>query len=168
MDDKTAMEVTVTENLQREDLHPLEESWGIQKLLDAGWEAQTIADRLGKTPAWIARRARLRDLSDAWQKAITDPKKHVSVWPATLLERIARLPAETQDAILDADDLHSLDYRRTVPTTAALDRYIATEWLHTLDGVPWEARRRDARARGRCLHRLHEALELPAAVVRGA
>jgi ParB family transcriptional regulator, chromosome partitioning protein len=34
-DDKTALEITVVENLQRADLHPLEEARGVRSLLDA-------------------------------------------------------------------------------------------------------------------------------------
>lgn len=146
MDDKTAMEVTVSENLQRENLHPLEESRAIQHLLDVGWDAKAIADRLGKSVAWLAKRAKLRELSEAWKSAIEDPKHGVSLWPASLLEQIARLSRETQDAVLVElqEDVclpwcHECGEQKGVlPTSRELDHWLAAEFLHTLAGAPWD------------------------------
>lgn len=98
MDDKTAMEITVSENLQRENLTPLEESEGVQHLLDVGWDVQAIADRLGKTASWVARRAKLRDLNELWRRAIEE-REDLARWPATVLELVARLPSATQDLL---------------------------------------------------------------------
>lgn len=145
MDDKTAMEVTIAENLQRENLHPLEESRGIQRLLDVGWEIESIADRLGKSACWVARRAKLCELSPAWQKAIGDPARTVSTWPASLLELIARLPAATQDDVLE--NMQSSHWRQrkpsgslesVIPTVQELNRYLQAEILHTLGGAPFK------------------------------
>jgi len=146
MDDKTAMEVTVSENLQRENLHPLEESRAIQHLMDVGWDAKAIADRLGKSVGWLAKRAKLGDLSEAWKKAIEDPKHGVSLWPASLLEQIARLSSETQDAVLaELRDEARLPWghgygeqKGVLPTSRELDRWLAAEFLHPLAGAPWD------------------------------
>ena len=98
--DQQALEVTVMENLQRQNLAPTEEAQGVQLLLDRGWTAQIIADHIGKSPGWVVRRARLTNLSKRWRKVIDDPNKVFSAWPAANLEIIARLDADVQDLIL--------------------------------------------------------------------
>jgi hypothetical protein len=42
-DDRTALHVTVVENLQRQDLSPLEEARGVRALLDGAWPVEEIA-----------------------------------------------------------------------------------------------------------------------------
>lgn len=100
LSDQEALEITVTENLQREDLLPLEEARGVQILLDRGWTPAVIADHIGKSATWVVRRARLTHLSEKWRKAVEDPKRGISAWPAANLELIARLDAGVQDEVL--------------------------------------------------------------------
>lgn len=100
LDDATALEVTVVENLQREDLSPLEEASGVAELLGGGWDVPKIADKLGKSPTWVARRARLHKLSDAWKKELAKPRHNFEDFSATHLEMIAALVPEIQDSLL--------------------------------------------------------------------
>ena len=98
LDDRQALEVLVTENLQREDLSPIEEARGVRALIDrGGWTVQDVADRLGRSLHWVAQRARLTELSPAWLKAVADPNRDVSRWPASSLVEIARLDPSAQD-----------------------------------------------------------------------
>lgn len=99
--DTQAHEITVTENLQREDLTPLEEAKGIDTLLKSGKETTEIADKLGKPVTWVTKRAKLTDLSDLWIKKINNPEHPVSKWTATHLELIARFDKNLQDDILE-------------------------------------------------------------------
>jgi len=46
-------EATITENLHREDLSPLEEAEGIQGLLNLGWNDKQVANQLGKRAKWV-------------------------------------------------------------------------------------------------------------------
>lgn len=98
--DQQAHEITVTENLQREDLSPLEEAAGIATLLGEGKDAKEIADRLGKPLSWVVRRAKLQNLSPKWRKAIADEDNDVSKWSAAHLELIARYEINIQDELL--------------------------------------------------------------------
>lgn len=141
MDNKTAMEITVTENLQREDLSPLEEARGVQRLLDVGWEISAIADRLGKPASWVARRAKLLDLDERWLTATEADGHWASAWSGSLLEVIARLPEATQAAVLDDLEDHNgqVNYDGSpIPTVKALEKFIANEHLHVLSGAPWK------------------------------
>lgn len=102
VDEKQALEMTVTENLQRADLHPLEEAVGIRALLGKGWEVKAIADRLGKPPSWVARRGRLTNLSERWRERVADPEDALAEWSGAHLELVARLDPAVQDEILDS------------------------------------------------------------------
>lgn len=97
LDDQAAIEVTVLENLQREDLSPLEEARGVRELAASGRSYREIADRIGKTPAWCARRAVLCDLSPAAVAEFEKPSGKLRETTIQHLELFARLPAEVQE-----------------------------------------------------------------------
>ena len=64
-DDKTVMELGLIENLQREDLNPLEEAKGYQTLLkEYGMTQEGIAQRMGKSRPAIANALRLLALPE--------------------------------------------------------------------------------------------------------
>src|SRR5206468_10029307 len=62
--DAEAIEAQCVENLQREDIHPLEEALGFRSLLELGepYNIAHIAARSGKSEAYIYGRLRLADL----------------------------------------------------------------------------------------------------------
>lgn len=106
--DKAAIEVTILENLQRQNLTPIEEARGIQALLDIGHSAREIAADLGKGYVWVYRRANLTKLSPAVVAAVESGQ-----FPnlgAMHLEVLAKLPPDRQDHIL-AECAHMLDGR---------------------------------------------------------
>ena len=60
LSDFDAMSVALVENLQREDLNPIEEAEGYRKLSDAtGWTQEQIAKRVGRSRPSIANSLRL-------------------------------------------------------------------------------------------------------------
>lgn len=64
-DDRTVMELALVENLQREDLNPMEEAAGFQTLMDEyGLTQETIAERVGRSRSAVANSLRLLSLSD--------------------------------------------------------------------------------------------------------
>lgn len=83
--------VTVTENLQREDVGPLEEAALVKECLDGGMTAEAIAAKTGRSSSWVRRRTKLLALDDAWKKR-TD-------LTADVLERVAAYPAEIQKKV---------------------------------------------------------------------
>jgi ParB/RepB/Spo0J family partition protein len=131
--DREALEILVTENLQRKDLSPLEEAAGVRALVDqAGWTVNDVADRLGRSLHWVAQRARLTSLSTAWQAKAADPKSGISRWPASLLVLVARLEPHVQDGILDdwcGDD--------SPPARSDLERNLA-DLTRELRRAPWK------------------------------
>lgn len=64
-DDRTVMELALVENLQRQDLNPIEEAEGYQTLIDQYQLTQEgVAERVGKSRPAIANALRLLALSD--------------------------------------------------------------------------------------------------------
>ena len=99
-DDQQALEVTIAENLDRDDLTPLEEARGCQLLLTIGHDIKAAAARLGQTESWIRRRAHLCHLSPAWMAELDQPDSPYTGWGATYLELIAKLQPADQDALI--------------------------------------------------------------------
>ena len=99
MTDKVALEITILDNLQREDLTPLEEARGIKDLMAVGKDTRTIADEIGKTPQWVIRRAKLMNLSPKWLRVISSAHHEYSNLAPVRLELIARFDHNIQDSL---------------------------------------------------------------------
>ncbi len=75
LNDKDSAEVALIENVQRENLTPIEEAISYKKILDMGYLNQvTLADKLGKTQSTIANKIRLLNLADDVQEALLNNK----------------------------------------------------------------------------------------------
>ena len=62
MDDETALEISIIENLQREDISPLDEAAMYDRMLrDHGYSIRKLADKLGKDKGYVENRLRLAD-----------------------------------------------------------------------------------------------------------
>jgi ParB family chromosome partitioning protein len=74
-DDQKAMELAMIENLQREDLDPIEEAQGFRALVEQyGMTQEEAARRVGKSRSAVTNSMRLLDLHPAIQEMITDGK----------------------------------------------------------------------------------------------
>ncbi len=61
-DESTALEVSIIENLQREDVSPLEEATMFKKMTDAfGYSVRQLAQKVGKDKGYVENRLRLAD-----------------------------------------------------------------------------------------------------------
>lgn len=73
--DAQAFEIALIENLQREDLDPIEEAGGYQKLLEEyDYTQEQLAENLGKSRSHIANTVRLLQLPEAVQGYVSDGK----------------------------------------------------------------------------------------------
>jgi ParB family chromosome partitioning protein len=62
IDDDTALEISIIENLQREDLSPLEEAAMYDRMVrDHGYSVRKLAQKLGKDKGYLENRLRLAD-----------------------------------------------------------------------------------------------------------
>jgi ParB/RepB/Spo0J family partition protein len=88
MSDQEVLEAQLVENLQREDLHPLAEAEGYQRLCEiTGIKKEQIAEKIGKGRTYVYNRLKLLDLSEASREAFRAGKLDTS--RAELLATIA-------------------------------------------------------------------------------
>lgn len=133
-DERHAQILRVTENLQRQDLSYLESGDGVAALLKAhDNDVAEVASRLGYSPTWVRRRAKLPDLIDAWRAELDDPDTPYAKIRDSVekLEEIALLPEATQQALLDDGALIN-----NCVTTAAMRRALAG-FFRDLAVKPW-------------------------------
>lgn len=75
MDDSQMMEVTMLENIQRENLNPIEEANGYYTLLtNLNYTQEQLAQRLGKSRTYITNLLRLRKLPTVVQEMVVEGK----------------------------------------------------------------------------------------------
>lgn len=73
--DTETMEIAIIENLQREDLNPIEEAEGLQALIDkCGFTQEEVASSVGKSRPAIANSLRLLRLPEAVRELTRDGK----------------------------------------------------------------------------------------------
>ena len=74
-DDQKAMELAMIENLQREDLNPIEEAQGFRVLIDTyGMTQEQAAESVGKSRSAVANALRLLDLHFSIQRLVENGK----------------------------------------------------------------------------------------------
>ena len=105
--DKQNVEISLIENIQREDLNPLEEA-NIYKILieEKGYTQENLAEKIGKSRSYIANLIRLLKLPDKFKKLIFEDK--LSAGHARLL-----LNNENPDELVKIIQKNNLSVRQT-------------------------------------------------------
>jgi len=96
--DAQALEAQLIENLQRRDVHPLEEAQGFRALLmleEPKYSIEQIAAKTGKSPAYCLQRVKLTELAAAVTEAFA--KDEIGIGHALLLAKLQ--PAEQEQAL---------------------------------------------------------------------
>ena len=79
IDDDTALEIAIIENLQREDLSPLDEALMFERMTgDHGYSVRKLAQKLGKDKGYIENRLRLADAPPEVQQLVSLRKDTLS------------------------------------------------------------------------------------------
>jgi ParB/RepB/Spo0J family partition protein len=79
IDDDTAMEIAIIENLQREDLSPLDEAAMYDRMVrDHGYSIRKLADKLGKDKGYLENRLRLADAPEEIRELVSLRKDTLS------------------------------------------------------------------------------------------
>jgi ParB family chromosome partitioning protein len=107
--DREQLELALVENLQREDLDPMEAASAYRQLIDEfGFTHEQLAERVGRARSTVANTLRLLELAPNVQAAIAE---------GTLTEGHARalggLPREMQERVLDSVIGQDLSVRQT-------------------------------------------------------
>lgn len=115
VDDATAEEIVVIENLQRKDLSAIAEARGFQAMLKhEGATQETLAARLGVSQGHIANRLRMLRLPDVWQAAIISgeiPSSYSrAILPYCEEPRVAAAVAALGKKMLGKKDREPIEY----------------------------------------------------------
>ena len=123
-DDRRATELALVENLQREDLNPIEEARGYQTLMrEYGLTQEDAAAAVGKSRPAVANALRLLGLSAPVQQLVEDGTLSAGHARALLPIRDAQLLQEAAQTVLDK--------RLSVRQTEALAARLAKEPAHS-------------------------------------
>lgn len=149
--DEEAMDLQVIENLQREDVHPLEEAEGYRALKKA---PAIIAQRVGKDLAYVVQRLQLLKLELLAKEMYASG--HIELAHAITLAKLTpadqlravknmmgwnQLPAKTDwlEAMKSAIKRHQdVDYRLIRDTPATLDKWVRDNVFLILKQAPWD------------------------------
>ena len=74
LDDNDSAEIALLENIQRENLTPIEEAISYKKILDMGYTQEALAKKIGNKQSTIANKVRLLNLTDEVQEALLENK----------------------------------------------------------------------------------------------
>jgi ParB/RepB/Spo0J family partition protein len=77
-DDETALEVSIIENLQREDVSPLEEAAMFRKMTELGYSVRQLAQKIGKDKGYVENRMRLADAPPEIRELVSVRKDTIS------------------------------------------------------------------------------------------
>ena len=103
-DEKTVMEVSLIENLQREDLNPIEEALGYERLLkEFGLTQEEIAAKVGKSRPAVANTMRILALSEPVRRLVEQLELSAGHGRALLGIEDAKLQEETAYIIIERD-----------------------------------------------------------------
>jgi len=94
LSDKETLEVAIVENVQRQDLNPIEEAKGYQRLMDEfALTSQEVAERVGKDRATVSNLARILKLPPVVQEMVRDGRLSVGHAKAilTVKEPVAQI-----------------------------------------------------------------------------
>jgi len=113
LSDKEVLEIQLVENLQREDLNPIEEAETFQRMMSKlHYTQKAIAKRIGKSREYVAKRLRLLNLPLITQNKIKEGKLTFSHGEALLSvknpvkqEKIAEKIIENQLSVRQTKDL---------------------------------------------------------------
>jgi len=79
IDDDTALEISIIENLQREDISPLDEAAMFERMVsEHGYSIRKLADKLGKDKGYVENRLRLADAPDEVRELVSLRKDTLS------------------------------------------------------------------------------------------
>lgn len=118
-DDRKAAELAMIENLQREDLNPIEEARGYKVLMeDFGLTQEELSLRMGKSRPAIANATRLLDLPDAVCQLLEEGKITAGHARAILSLPTATLQRSLAQEVVDGD----LSVRQTEATAKKMLR----------------------------------------------
>lgn len=117
VEDKEALEIALVENIQRSDLTPFEEAWGILKLIKAyNYSIEQVVQKIGRSHNFVNVRLKLLSLPEEIQKYVADGKLGIAE-AASLVhlnpEKRSGLVKEIASGSLSRDQVKEVIFKKT-------------------------------------------------------
>lgn len=110
MEDAARIEAMLVENLQRQDLNPIEEAKGFQRLVDEfGWDQYQVAAKVGVNQSNVSRRLTLLSLPEDVQKGVARGELSIEVGVALAKVGDAEAISELWDRMGSNIRQHDID-----------------------------------------------------------
>ncbi|RJQ67316.1 MAG: ParB/RepB/Spo0J family partition protein [Desulfobacteraceae bacterium] len=144
MSDEEAKEVQIIENLQREDVHPIEEGTAYRNLIEnSKYDVKTIAARVGKSEQYVRYRLFLTNLTEKAAQAYRNGKFNDGY-----AVEIAKLSPDNQNqTVTKLTNSHEYNPIRTLKE---LKEYIKEKFYDVLSFQPWLKNEEANKAIGPC------------------
>lgn len=126
MTDAEAFDAMITENLQRQDVDPIEEAFAFAQLIKTGKTAEEIAVRFGKSIRFVQDRVKLNSLIPELMVALKDDKMSIA---AAMI--ISKLNEKDQQQFYKTYSQHYQGY-----TKSNAENFIASLFM-TIDKAAW-------------------------------
>ncbi len=125
--DENALEVVIVENLQRANIHPLEEAEGFNNLLERSTgDVEGVAAKTGKTRAYIYQSLALLNLIEPFVKIFKERR-----FPKETATMLARLSKDDQKSALDL-------WRHQDPSVSNVRDWIERSVMLEVKNFPWK------------------------------
>lgn len=139
-----ALELNLTEQINRSDLTPLEEGEACRRLMEiSGYSVQQVAEKLGQSVSWVRGRVALCNLAGEVKKGLK-----AKTLTLTVAQALAALPSQKMQA-------QALDKVDGLTAEEALES-LRTKFCRPLQGIPWKMTDAmlvaEAGACGKCPH----------------
>lgn len=132
MTDEEVREAQIVENLQRADIHPIDEALAYQALISSAkppLDAEGIAAKVGKSQSYIRMRLGLLNLEKQFVQKVRE-----DVLPIAHAQLIARLPKEAQQAAYSV----AVSWNGSVCPLATLRSHVTNAiFAQTMKSPPW-------------------------------
>lgn len=126
LNDDEAFDAMITENLQRQDVDPIEEAFAFAQLLEKGGTIEDIALRFGKSTRFVFDRVKLNGVLPEYKKKLKENKL-----PIGAAMMLAKLDEVTQKSFLE--DLGGDENTSTSQVRGLIDRM-----FQNLNNSPWK------------------------------
>ena len=128
--DQEFLEILTIENLQREDVHPLDEGEGYRILMkESGWDIPTVAAKIGKSVSYVYQRLKLAELIEPAKKALLADM--ITAGHAILIARLQ--PKDQAEVLKECEDRYD-----GLISVRDLGRWIEREIHLDIHAAPWK------------------------------
>lgn len=131
-----ALEVNLSEQINRRDLTPLEEGEACRALIElSGYDKKQVAAKLGQSESWVTKRLSLCQLAPELKKKLAKAEINVTLANALAALPTQKMQVEAVEKLQDEQERYGYDGAQTSDEQL---EYLRKEFCRPLKGAPWK------------------------------